>query len=477
MTSEPVGIVVLGGGLAGNMVTQALATHLGTSVRITQLVDGPGPVGDVLYGSATAPDAYNFLRHLGLDEPTLILKSRTSFSFGTHFRTWPDTGGWLQAHHAPLALIDGIPMRHVIARTGTLLEPLLISAQAALAGRFAHPPADPASPLSHAEYGYQFAVDDWTRLLEAEVATGTARRLTASVEAVETGEDGIIALRLETGERLAADLIIDASGVSRTGLSSLGGQFRTERTVGIYPTEATCDRTGPPCRVIEASERGWSVRAHLQDHDRILSIGAPETATGTDSGFVAALGRVERAWVGNCVAIGHAACVTEPLTPAPMMLLQRDIERLLELIPVGPDMSVERREFNRRFAADADHAALFQRALLVGRRDAGGAYWQAAATLDRPEKLDRKIRQFCHRGTLVAYDLEPFNDEDWTILHLGMGRWPKQHDRQVDRLTAATADRELTVIRDSVARMTQQMPPHDIYLTKLKQYLDRKRNA
>ena len=38
------------------------------------------------------------------------------------------------------------------------------------------------------------------------------------------------------------------------------------------------------------------------------------------------------------------------------------------------------------------------------------------------DKLKRKITQFESRGVILQYDLEPFNNEDWTQIHLGMGR-------------------------------------------------------
>ena len=66
------------------------------------------------------------------------------------------------------------------------------------------------------------------------------------------------------------------------------------------------------------------------------------------------------------------------------------------------------------------------------------------------EKLAQKIAQFESRGVLVAFDLEPFNTEDWTILHHGMGRRPARYDRMADRIPEAET-------RAMVDRM-----PHDI---------------
>ena len=45
------------------------------------------------------------------------------------------------------------------------------------------------------------------------------------------------------------------------------------------------------------------------------------------------------------------------------MLLQKDIERMLELIPISHDMKIEGKEYNRRFTEDYIHASTFENAL------------------------------------------------------------------------------------------------------------------
>ena len=144
-------LVVCGGGLAGNLAALSLAKTLGADIRIVQIAGAERPADDIFYGSATSPESYNFLHALGLDERTLLLETRTSFSYGTLFKRWASPQPWMLCHHAPLPIPAGIPLRHFLTRSGAPLEPLLISARAAALGRFAHPPEDPRNPLSRAE--------------------------------------------------------------------------------------------------------------------------------------------------------------------------------------------------------------------------------------------------------------------------------------------------------------------------------------
>lgn len=470
-------VIVCGCGLAGNLAALSLANGLGDNVRIIQIVDAEAPTEDALYGNVTDPGAYNFLRGLGLDEPTLMLKTGSSFSFGTMFRNWLADRSWMQCHHSPLGLIHGVPLRHVTTRAGVPLEPLLVSAQAALAGRFAHPPADESVVLSRAEYGYQLDPAELNGLLDHLVQTSRVDRFHSAIETIEQDGDMVSAFRLENGETIPADLVIDATGTSRRAVVAAGGRFETPRAIGVSRTVRPSDTLGPPCRVVEADDLGWTGTAHLQQTTHTLRISAAGSTDGSDPDFTAELGHMADAWVGNCIAIGHAASVFEPLTPAPMMMLQRDIERLLELVPVFPEMSMERREFNRRFHDDVAHINLFHEALVLGGEPQTSCYWQNATKPRGDARLDRKIEQFRHRGVLTSYDLEPFNDEDWTIAHLGMGRMPQQHDRLAEGISKTASDQALFQLRQSIQQLVPKMPPHHIYVQKLKQYLEKQKHA
>lgn len=475
MTSERRTLVVCGGGLAGNLASLSLAHRLGQALDIVQVVDTDHRASDAFYGGATAPESHNFLHGLGLDESALMLRSQTSFSFGTVFRTWVSAQPFSLCHHAPFALPAGIPLRHFLTRSNRALEPLVISAQAARQGRFAHPPEDKRNPLSRAEYGYQFAPADWASLIDTLMAPMDIRRHHGAIRSIgRDGETGAITqLTLSSGEVVTGDLFIDASGPERQLIGALDSRFLATRTLGAREQTRASAQLGPACRVVNAQTHGWSVTTHLQDRLVDLHITAFDHQDAPSDHQAVTLGWLDQPWISNCVALGHAANTIEPLTPAPMMMLQRDIERLQELIPASADMSTERREFNRRFKDDVSQAKSFHDALYLTERAPPSPFWDSAVDKEGSPGLTRKITQFKNRGVLVSYDLEPFNEEDWTQNHLGMGRKPRQYDRQLETVPVHQAEQSLAQMQAGIEHMVTKMPPHALYLTRFKDYLMR----
>ena len=465
-------IIVCGGGLAGYLTVAHLCSQLTASHRIVFLPECGTPTFDFMYGSATSPSAYEFLRRIGLDEPNLIQNTATSFSLGTHIQKWPLEGSdWVQCHHLPLPALNAVSFQHHLFRDGSDLQALLVSSVAARAGKFAHPPQDPKIPLSRAEYGYQFNASGWVALIKEGLRQSNLEIFSKKVERVEVDGANVSGIVLETGEQVRGDLYIDCTGPERRIMTALGVPFTSRRTVSARESRERADRLGPAARHLIARPSGWEIKTFLQDTLSTVSI-------HVDGGEnTLALGNVNDAWVGNCVAIGQSASVFEPLSPAPMLLLQADIERLLELIPVSDDCTMERREHNRRFKDDVSHARLFQDALVSSSEAFQTPFWEEAVVSAQSEALERKIMQFEHRGLLVKYDLEPFNDEDWLILHSGMGRRPKQTDRQVERVALLDTQRQFSGLQTAIQQIVSRMPPHHDYVVNLKRYLEKQKHG
>lgn len=484
--APPIGhIVICGGGLAGRMTAAALSRQLPPSTQITLADCKDTSDTDLFYGSVTAPTSYAFNLSIGLSEPKLVLESDATFSWGTEYVRWGDESrSWIQCFHLPLPVIDGVLFHHYLAQQGVQsLEPFLVSAVAARNGAFAHPPQQPRQPgqhlLSRAEYGYQFDPASHARLFEACTDKTRVRRVDARLSDVECDETGVASIRLSDGQSLTADLYVDCTGPEAALLSRLGGTFSGNRRVRAAMRRKSVAGPGAPLRTVTAESYGWKAETPLRGRAACLAVYDPEmeaaalSALGGDPERAAdaTLGRRAEAWSGNCVAIGQAAGVVEPLTPAPVMLLERDIERLLSLIPFSADMSVERREFNRRFVEDHEHAGLFTRALFETENHPDTSYWRAARKEPVAEKLARKLELFASRGLLAAYDLEPFNPEDWIILHYGMGRRAKRYDRTADRAPAAKVRQYLANMKRDIETAVKTMPGHAAYMNDLTQYL------
>lgn len=501
-------IVIAGNGLAANMTAFALQQQLPSDINLTLISSAKYADFDCLYGSTSAPNMYAFNLMLNVSEPDLLFNTNSTFCWGNYFDRWAMTPcSWLQGFHLPFPAMRGVGLHHFVTRhSETELAPYLINTQADKTGKFAHPPEDNRHPLSRAEYGYQFDASALSALyasklsskvsvIKASISEVATKVITEPRTASNTGDISITGLQLDNGQRVEADLYIDCTGPDARVYSALeqnnqAPKSQVENARTLFAIHSTLQRGEalPAHRHIRACEFGWQADTYLRDSIQRLTVCAPEQkslaidAHGAQASVANAFstGHRQQAWTGNCVAIGQAANVLEPLTPAPMMMLIRDIQRLLELIPVTNSMSAEATEYNRRFIADVEHTGLFQGALFALEHlpDAlpEHAYWQQAALCEQSEKLTRKLTQYNHRGILVNYDLEPFNEQDWLILHSGMQRRPQTYDIVADQVPRAEMANQLNGMGNVIQQVVSQMPPHAIYLEKLMAYLSQKRN-
>ncbi|MBX7541220.1 tryptophan 7-halogenase [Qipengyuania sphaerica] len=475
-------IAICGSGLAFEACLAALARNLDPGIRITALELEQEQSFDPLYGTVTPPTAFDDFTLWGIDEPELLLRTGSSFCYGTFYSDWAGRLGWTQAYHLPLPVWDGIEFHFYLAHLQASLEPHLVSAVCGRAGRFAHPPADPNIPLSRAEYGYQIDPLDLADLLARKDLPGNVTRIRGEIASIEVDEGRIRSIVLSDGNVVDAQFFIDATGPSGRLMDALGNGFEAERTVGFAQSAQECDQLGSALRLVQEKPYGWQSQTHLQG--RILNFalfhpdqaGAVNPALGSHSGALSGqldLGARAEGWRGNCASIGHANCVIEPLTPAPMILLSRDIERLLQLVPITTDMEVEAREFNRLLGDDIEHCGIFGRAFYEVENAPETDFWRQARARRLPSKLERKLEQFGSRAILVSYDLEPFNKEDWTILHYGMKRKPERSHPFLDGIDMPAAQRRLDEMSQAIRKLSLKVPPHERYLTNFMRYLEK----
>jgi tryptophan halogenase len=474
-------IAICGGGLAGYMTAAALSRHLPETCKVTFIVTEEAPAADIFYGSVTAPSAYDFNLSLGVSEPELVLESDTAFSFGTHYQGWGGEGReWVQGFQQPLPVLGGVQFHQYLTRAGLeTLEPYLVSAAAAKHGVFAHPPEQAAHPLSRAEYGYQLDVRSYRELFASAMDKSRLVVIQAEITDIDTGPEGLEVLHLSDGRTLSADMFVDCTGPEAVLLSRLDVSRTAKKPLGAVMTRIPEDTLGPAVRTVTGQTFGWQSITPLQGASAKLTVFAESDkasalAVHGDAPEVSAkaeFGRRSQAWSGNCVAVGQAAATIEPLTPAPIICLQRDIERLLSLIPLSRDMAMERREFNRQFDNDYQHAELLRQAFFATTPVAGSVYWQEVSPQPADLKLDRKLTQFLSRGILVSYDLEPFTPEDWVIFHYGMGHRPLHGDRLADQTPQAQVKSYFSDLRRHIGATVAALPSHNAYMSGLKRFL------
>lgn len=457
-------LLVFGNTLAASMTVLALSKALPKNIKILWVKPSVPCASDLLYGGISSPEAYQFNLQYGVTEPQLILDTDTTFTFGTRYNCWGNHNrAWMQCFHLPFAATSGVELHHFMTRHNATLSDFLISAQAAMKGTFAHPPTDNLqSPLSRAEYGYHFEPSQWSAIFFDKIDKARVKIINGNIGSLKHSHGKIDYVQLDDGTKFQADLYIDCSGTSSQLLSKLSHDFVSQRRVQLSNETQPCPETGPACRLVSGTEHGWQSLTPLRQKNHIMTLFESFVADEQSDCQTFELGHRNKAWQGNCVAIGHAAYALEPITPAPYILLKKDIERLLELIPVNHETQIERQEFNRRFKDDVIHAELFHRALYAQQRDVG--YGEC-------EKLDRKLTQYLHRGILASFDFEPFNQQDWAILHGGLGRVPQRYDRTAEQVDFEKMQTNLDTMRKGIAHLASNMPTHHLYLEKLSMYL------
>lgn len=482
-------LVIYGGGLAAEMCVAALSHLLPTDIAIVHIKTNGSHSSDIFFGTVTSQSIYDFLLNIGVSEPEILLETQTAFSLGTHYQNWgAEKREWIQSFHTPLPLFDGVGFHHFLKRRQKQtsekipLENYIMSVQAAKKNVFAHPPEGKNNPLKTVEYGYHFSPEDWRNFFAARNRKGRAEIIENEISKTDIIQHQIGAIHLNAGEKIEADLFIDCStkGALISKISNESGNVSGNLTA--FASYVTSQKPGSICRSLHGADFGWRSETSLQNALMELTVFLPEdrgkallehkSLKFTEANLTL-FKRIEP-WTGNCVAMGQAAATMEPLTPAPIILLQNDIERILELFPVSQDMTVEQREYNRRFNDNYDHMALFSQAFFKTHASTQSPYWSERLSNFEDERLDIKITQFESRGILVQYDYEPFSAEDWTMLHFGMGRIPKRYDPLAEKIAAPQIEQKLEQIKKAINMMANKMPPNHIYMSGLLKYLRKK---
>ena len=478
--------------MAAEICVAATCHLLPKDIEITHIKSRAETSSDIFFGSVTSPSIYEFLLNIGVSEPEILLGTQTAFSLGTHYKNWgSDKRDWIQSFYAPLPLFEGVGFHHYLKRRqkqtaeSLPLEDYIMSAHAARKNVFAHPPEGKNIPLATVEYGYHFSPNDWRRFFAERNKAGRVKIVENDISKIDIIKNKISAVHLNAEQKIDADLFIDCSSdgalISKVSNEDLNSQEQVAAFAGFSASR----EFNSTCRSLTGADYGWHSETPLRDgvyhltvyrtEDRDKAIAARNSNELTESQRT--LFKREKPWIGNCIAISQAAATIDPLTPAPIMMLQNDIERIMELLPVTGDMTVEQREYTRRFSDNYDHAALFTQAFFQTFEPTQSPYFSQKLSSFKDKRLETKITQFENRGLLVQYDHELFRAEDWTMLHIGIGRIPNRYDPLADKLPSQLIEQKLEQIKKANTVMAIKMPPIQIYMTSLLKYLRKKQNV
>lgn len=471
--------------LAACVLQQALAP---AGVKIT-VVELPSRL-HAADAYATLPALEPLHTRLKIDESKLIGVTRGAFTLGKRF---VDTSGSAPAffhaygsHGARIERKEFLPCWLRARKLGldVALEDFCLTAAAAKQGRMLVP--DPEIEAhGFTDYAYHLPAIAYSALLKfIALKRGVVAHETQTVNALLQADGAIMGVQLDSGRRVDGDFFLDVTGEEAQLMSSVAVQRETWRD--HFVADRVLVAYGAPIHPVpvysevRAWAEGWVALYPTQMGTHIY--GAFSSASLSDEGAMQAAERISRlalhgasvrasepgrrtvAWERNCVALGAAACVFDPVHGVDLQAVQVGLVHLLHLFPVQADYEVERNEYNQNIRSAFERIRDFQSAHYVLNRFGSSTFWTCAREQLLSPALQHKIETFRARGDVAAYEDEAFTIDDWQALLIGHGIWPESYDPAVERTSPEIMQRELGRVLSFIKAKVEEQPSHSDYL-------------
>jgi tryptophan halogenase len=491
VTKRVENIVIIGRDAPAWMAAGAIQHMLGRTGVSVRVIELPSLL--------QAPDVYSAVPplkglhdQLRLDEQLLLRACSAVPMVGQRFSNWSGSGApFIHGYDdlpPPGTDLDfaqyWIKGRQQGLRSA--FENFSLGAMAAKAGRVPTVATDPEQPLT-ASHGYHLDARRYSVLMkEVALRRGVAAK-TASIAEVDVEEERIRALSLSDGERVEADLFIDASGAEAVLIGRLpGAEFESWRE--WLPCDRMIAASGKPLQPtpafsqISAFRDGWIGIYPLQDRtavvtaydsrlrsDREMVESLPVIARLPIAGeaIVSALrqGIRERIWVGNCVAVGESAFSLEPLDGVQLHIAHSCISHLMAFFPVESGAFPEASVYDRGVRSIAENMRDFQVAHYKLNRRFDDVFWDRCRDAICPASLKSRIDLFAARGDVALYHNEAFDAQNWAGLFLGHGLMPETYDPRVDQLPEEEHIAKMHQRLQDILALVGVMPSVDEFLS------------
>jgi tryptophan halogenase len=490
--SQPLRIVVVGGGTAGWMSAAALRRQLAADDYSVTLIESDD-IGTVGVGEATLPHIKIFNDMLGLNEAQFMRETKATFKLGIQFCDWHRLGS---AYIHPFGAFGepwgGVEFQHHWLRAHRLgassapLQDFSYSVVAARNDKFEFPNEDLKSIRATYAYAYHFDAGLYAAYLRRWAIERGVRRIEGQVCDIARHESGDVRhLTLKSGERIAGDLFVDCSGFRSLLLGGVMGVAWQDWTHWLPCDRALAlpsRRSGSLTPYTRATARraGWTWRIPLQHRtgngyvfssrfisesdarESLLSV-IGDAAQGEPRLLKFSPGRRERAWAGNCIAIGLASGFLEPLESTSIYLVQAAVTDLINLMPRRGSSPSDGRlieEFNRLNNMQYERIRDFLILHYTANDRIGEPLWDYVRSMPLPDSLIHKLSLFRSRAALPNYQYGLFARDSWLSVLMGQGVTPQGHDRLADAYALPALEERLAEFRKRIASNVEAMPTH-----------------
>ncbi len=433
--------VILGGGTSGWMTACLLATRWPQAEVC--VVESP-EVGIIGVGEGSTPQLRGFFCTLGLAEAEWMPRCNATYKNGIRFNGWSERAGFESYYHPFATEVDAHSLGAFTyntraRRTGrdVWAHPDRFFLPAYLSQKRLGPIASENFPFD-VGYGYHFDAYLVGAVLRDHAATLGVQHLQQHMAHVEVDENGQVSqLLTKEGDAISGDFFIDCSGFRGCIIQeALGERFISFKenlfndSAVVMPTPADPIGTNPHTSATALSA-GWAWDIPLTNRtgngyvyaSDYFDKDAAETELRThlgllDSGVEARhltmkVGRVERSWAGNCLAVGLSQGFVEPLEATALHVVQATVEGFIAAVDAGGFSAAGRDDFNQSIAARIE-----------GIRDYIACHYRLNQRTDTPYWRDNAGNQNLS-DTLKAVMTSWFLGDDLTetIAHLNIGKY------------------------------------------------------
>jgi len=493
-STQPLRILVLGGGTAGWMAASLMAKRwAGIAVQVSVL-ESP-EIGIVGVGEGSTPQLKGFFDTLGIAESEWMPRCNATFKTAIESRGWSTREGFAHYYHPFKTDLDdrSAPAYYfntIMRRRGAdvVAHPDAFFINTALAQQRLAPHPAHQFPF-RAFYGYHFdAYLIGAFLREWSTARGVTH-LEGTVARIEQTDDGDIrALHTQDGRRIEADFFVDSTGFRSLLLQQTLGVPFLSFAENLFNDSAVAlpsahdDLPIAPQTSATALSCGWAWRIPLSNRvgngyvysSRYLSAEGAEIELRAHLGVGEAdlpvrhlkmrVGRVAQPWARNCLAVGLSQGFIEPLEATALHLVQETVERFMEAFEGGGFAATHRDAFNAeingRFEGVRDYIVC--RYKMNSRNDT--AYWRDAAANQRVSDSLQGMIECWLRGDDLVAEIERqriglyFGPMSWHCLFGGYGIYPDIAQLRPPEPREQPFDPAR--IADFIQRCTLNFPPH-----------------
>ena len=508
-------IIILGGGTAGwmtaNLMAKTWQSQLANHKLSITLIESPD-IGVIGVGEGSTPQLKSFFDKIGVQEHEWMPECNATYKNGILFNNWTHRQGFtsyfhpftsiIDAHTAP-AFVHNSQFRRKGYDIDSHVDRFFLAAT--LAKQQKAPIGNENFPFD-ISYGYHFDSILLGKYLGKVARAKGINHICAKVTEVALSNEGDIEqLTLDNNEHISADLFVDCTGFASLLLQkslqvpfiSFKENLFNDSAVTIATPHSEGEKLNSQT-IATAMKCGWAWDIPLTNrtgNGYVYSSDfcTPEQAEAelraklglTDDNIKAnhlcmKVGRVEKHWHRNCVAIGLSQGFIEPLEATALHFVQESIEGFINAYDAvymsanagsNSELSLQQTSFNQqmnaRFDGIRDYIVAHYR--LSDRDDT--PYWQQNSENPNISTNLKKMVQAwlkgedLHKVITQAKIVSFYPPVSWHAILAGYGVFPEINQQRSFSQQANKYD--LAHIDQFIARSASNFKDHKVFLNNL----------